>query len=42
MGVLYIIGAIMYATRVPERWFPGKCDIWVSKELIVSFKRGFP
>ena len=29
MGVLYILGAIMYATRVPERWFPGKCDIWV-------------
>lgn len=30
MGALYIIGAIMYATRVPERFFPGKCDIWVS------------
>jgi len=28
MGFLYIIGACVYALRVPERWFPGKCDIW--------------
>lgn len=28
-GLLYIIGAMLYALRVPERWFPGKCDIWV-------------
>ena len=30
MGLLYILGAIMYASRIPERFFPGKCDIWVS------------
>ena len=30
MGVLYITGAILYATRVPERFFPGKCNIVVS------------
>lgn len=30
MGLLYILGALFYALRVPERWFPGKCDIWVS------------
>jgi adiponectin receptor len=30
MGALYIIGAAIYALRVPERFFPGKCDIWVS------------
>ncbi|XP_054286314.1 adiponectin receptor protein-like [Macrosteles quadrilineatus] len=24
---LYILGAVFYATRVPERIFPGKCDI---------------
>lgn len=29
MGFLYIIGAIFYALRVPERWFPGKFDLWV-------------
>lgn len=28
MGVLYLTGALLYACRVPERFFPGKCDIW--------------
>jgi len=28
MGSLYVLGAIVYASRIPERWFPGKCDIW--------------
>jgi len=28
MGVLYVTGAILYALRVPERFFPGKCDYW--------------
>lgn len=27
MGVLYGIGALVYATRIPERWMPGKFDI---------------
>lgn len=30
MGVLYITGAVLYATRTPERCFPGKCDLWVT------------
>lgn len=30
MGLLYILGAIFYALRIPERWFPGKFDLWVS------------
>ena len=30
MGVLYITGAVLYAVRIPERFFPGKLDIWVS------------
>lgn len=30
MGAMYISGAALYAARVPERYFPGKCDIWVS------------
>lgn len=31
MASLYIGGALLYAVRVPERFFPGKCDIWVSE-----------
>ncbi len=31
MAVLYITGACLYAARIPERFFPGKCDIWVSR-----------
>lgn len=29
LGLLYILGAVFYALRVPERWFPGKFDLWV-------------
>ena len=29
MATLYITGACLYAARIPERFFPGKCDIWV-------------
>ena len=32
MATLYITGACLYAARIPERFFPGKCDIWVSGE----------
>ncbi|KAE8707680.1 Heptahelical transmembrane protein ADIPOR3 [Hibiscus syriacus] len=27
MGILYSAGALVYATRIPERWMPGKFDI---------------
>jgi len=27
MGLCYITGAILYAMRVPERFFPGKCNL---------------
>lgn len=30
MGALYLMGASVYATRFPERCFPGKFDIFVS------------
>ena len=30
MSFLYTASAVTYATRIPERFFPGKCDIWVS------------
>lgn len=34
MGLLYIIGAMLYALRVPERFFPGKFDIWLHSHQI--------
>jgi len=26
MGITYVLGAVVYSTRVPERWWPGKFD----------------
>jgi len=34
MASLYIGGALLYAVRVPERFFPGKCDIWFQSHQI--------
>ena len=34
MGLCYIIGAILYAMRVPERFFPGKCNIYFQSHQI--------
>lgn len=39
MGLLYILGAMFYALRIPERWFPGKFDLWVSVECNQSIKK---
>lgn len=36
MATLYLVGALLYATRTPERFFPGKCDIWVSFQVFFS------
>lgn len=33
-GILYIAGAAIYAARVPEKWSPGKYDIWGSSHQI--------
>ncbi|KAK2725344.1 hypothetical protein QYM36_001704 [Artemia franciscana] len=33
MGVLYIGGAVLYTLRIPERFYPGKCDIWFELSL---------
>ncbi|KAH9877118.1 hypothetical protein IAQ61_002481 [Plenodomus lingam] len=33
-GVLYLLGASIYAARVPEKWSPGKFDIWGSSHQI--------
>lgn len=27
MGIFYGLGVVVYATRVPERWKPGKFDL---------------
>lgn len=39
MGAMYITGAGLYAARIPERYFPGKCDIWVrhSEDRLLDF-----
>ena len=39
MAVLYIVGALIYAFRVPERIFPGKFDIWVGIFIIEICER---
>ena len=36
MAVLYIVGALIYAVRIPERFWPGKFDLWVSHCLGIS------
>jgi len=33
-GVLYIGGAGLYAARIPERWRPGRFDVWGSSHQI--------
>jgi len=33
-GALYVVGAILYANRIPERWFPGKFDYWFQSHQI--------
>ncbi|KAG9508714.1 Adiponectin receptor protein, partial [Fragariocoptes setiger] len=38
MGALYLTGTMLYAFRIPERYFPGKCDIfWHSHQLFHVF-----
>lgn len=34
MAILYIVGACLYAARIPERLFPGKFDIWFQSHQI--------
>lgn len=35
MGALYLTGALLYATRIPERFLPGKCDIWFQSHQVI-------
>mmetsp|Transcript_15593 Transcript_15593/g.26845 ORF Transcript_15593/g.26845 Transcript_15593/m.26845 type:complete len:369 (-) Transcript_15593:49-1155(-) len=34
MGFLYVLGAVFYATRVPERFKPGLFDVWLSSHQV--------
>ncbi|KAJ1941659.1 hypothetical protein EC988_006701 [Linderina pennispora] len=34
MAFFYIGGTAIYASRVPERWFPGKFDLWFGSHQI--------
>jgi len=34
MASLYLIGAVMYAARIPERFYPGKFDVWFHSHQI--------
>uniref|UniRef100_A0A0R3RL47 Adiponectin receptor protein n=1 Tax=Elaeophora elaphi TaxID=1147741 RepID=A0A0R3RL47_9BILA len=34
MGILYITGAVLYATRTPEKCFPGRFDLWLQSHQL--------
>ncbi|KAM3725172.1 Adiponectin receptor protein [Dirofilaria immitis] len=34
MGILYITGALLYATRTPEKCFPGRFDLWLQSHQL--------
>ena len=34
MGVLDVSGLCVYVTGIPERLFPGRCDIWFQSHQV--------
>jgi adiponectin receptor len=34
MGIFYAIGFFFWVTKIPERFFPGRCDIWLQSHSI--------
>ncbi|CAG8517013.1 36_t:CDS:2, partial [Scutellospora calospora] len=36
-GAFYLIGAVFYSARIPERFFPGSFDIWGHSHQIFHF-----
>ncbi|TPX51030.1 hypothetical protein SeMB42_g02037 [Synchytrium endobioticum] len=34
MGLFYVLGAVLYTSRFPERYWPGKFDIWFHSHSI--------
>ena len=39
MALLYLIGALLYAVRIPERLSPGTFDIWVISFINSYFRQ---
>ncbi|OLY77682.1 Adiponectin receptor protein [Smittium mucronatum] len=37
MALFYFIGVLIYGSRIPERWFPGKFDIFFHSHQIFHF-----
>lgn len=37
MGFLYVAGTTLYALRIPERFFPGKFDVWFHSHQLFHF-----
>ncbi len=37
MIAMYVLGAVLYALRIPERFCPGRFDVWVRACARVSF-----
>lgn len=37
MGILYVAGTTLYALRIPERFFPGKFDVWFHSHQLFHF-----
>ncbi|RHZ84410.1 hypothetical protein Glove_82g51 [Diversispora epigaea] len=37
MGAIYVVGALIYGARIPERWYPGVFDIYGSSHQIFHF-----
>ena len=31
MGSFYLFGVVIYVTKIPEKFNPGKFDIWVNR-----------
>ena len=34
MGAIYVTGGLIYAIRIPERFYPGKFDMWFNSHQI--------
>ena len=38
-GAFYVGGAVIYATKIPERWWPGRFDTFVSPHQLTFRER---
>ena len=35
LALINFTGGVIYILRIPERWFPGKCDLWGGSHAIM-------